>query len=387
MPAHRNHMDVWTLVAVLLLMVLSLGVVYSASATWMMLKWGESERLLGSHAVKVLMGFLAIFLFMQIPYGVYERISKPVLITAIVFLAVTLLFGTVENGARRWLRIGAIGFQPADLARFALVTHLAAMMAKKGEKMREWKEGFLPGMIWILLTTVLILLQPNRSTGAILFLTGMLLLFLGGARMKHIVLTLSAGIPLLVGYIVSSRYGLDRVMVFIRGFSNVDAMSHQLRQGLIGFGNGGIFGLGPGNNKQRDLFLPDSYGDFVFSIVGEEYGLIGAVVIMGLFVLLAVRGMRIAAHAPTPFGRNLALGISLSFALYALVNAGVTLGILPTTGVPMPFVSYGGTSMIFSCAAVGVLLSISRQTDLYPRLRAPAVPPTPPAPAVGQVYK
>ncbi len=386
MAAHRNHMDVWTLVPVLLLMVLSLGVVYSASATWMMLKWGESERLLGTHAVKVLLGFLAIFLFMQIPYGVYERISKPVMIIAIVLLAATLLFGRVENGARRWLPLGFFSFQPADLARFALVTHLSAMMAKKGEKMREWKEGFLPGMIWIALTAVLILLQPNRSTGSILFLTGMLLLYLGGARLKHLGLTLGAGVPLLAAYIVSSRYGLDRVMVFFRGFTNVDAMSHQLRQGLIGFGNGGILGLGPGNSKQRDLFLPESYGDFVFSIVGEEYGLIGAVVIMGLFVLLAVRGMRIAAHAPTPFGRNLALGISLSFALYALVNAGVTLGILPTTGVPMPFVSYGGTSMIFSCAAVGVLLSISRQTDLYPRLRTPAVAAAPAVPAAGKVY-
>jgi cell division protein FtsW len=387
MPAHRNHMDVWTLVAVLLLMVLSLGVVYSASATWMMLKWGESDRLLGSHAVKVLAGFLAIFVFMQIPYGVYEKISKPVLIIAIVLLVATLLFGTVENGARRWLRLGFVSFQPADLARFALVAHLSAMMAKKGEAMRDWKQGFLPGMIWILLTTVFILLQPNRSTGAILFLTGVIMLFLGGARLSHIGITLGAGVPLLAAYVVGSRYGLERVMVFLRGFTNVDAMSHQLRQGLIGFGNGGIFGLGPGNSKQRDLFLPESYGDFVFSIVGEEYGFIGAVVIMGLFVLLAARGMRIAAHAPTPFGRNLALGISLSFALYAVVNAGVTLGILPTTGVPMPFVSYGGTSMIFSCAAVGVLLSISRQTDLYPRLREPAVARPTTAPAVGQVYK
>ena len=380
-------MDVLTLTAVLLLMVLSLGVVYSASSTWMMLKWGESDRLLGNHAVKVLVGFLAIFVFMQIPYGLYEKISKPVLITAIVLLMATLLFGTVENGARRWLRLGPLSFQTADLARFALVAHLSAMMAKKGEAMRDWKEGFLPGMVWILLTTVFILLQPNRSTGAIMFMTGMLMMYLGGARPAHIALTLGAGVPLLVAYIVASKYGLARVMVFIQGFTNVDAMSHQLRQGLIGFGNGGIFGLGPGNSRQRDLFLPESYGDFVFSIVGEEYGLIGAVVIMGLFVMLAVRGMRIAAHAPTPFGRNLALGISLSFALYALVNAGVTLGIFPTTGVPMPFVSYGGTSMIFSCAAVGVLLSISRQTDLYPRLREPSAPRAPSAPAVGQVYK
>ena len=136
---------------------------------------------------------------------------------------------------------------------------------------------------------------------------------------------------------------------------------------MIGFGNGGIFGLGPGNSRQRDLFLPESYGDFVFSIVGEEYGLIGTLFIVGLFLVITLRGIRIARHAPDALGRYLAMGITAAITLYALVNGAVTLGLLPTTGLPMPFVSFGGSSMLFSAAAVGVLLNISSQTDLHPR--------------------
>ena len=162
--------------------------------------------------------------------------------------------------------------------------------------------------------------------------------------------------------------------------------NYQLRQGIIGFGNGGIFGLGPGNSRQRDLFLPESYGDFVFSIVGEEYGLIGTLIFLTLFLLILLRGIKIARNARDELGRCLALGITASVTLYALINAGVTLGILPTTGLPMPFVSYGGSSMLASAAAVGVLLNISSQTDMHPRLRSARVKEAQPQPAVGNVY-
>jgi cell division protein FtsW len=173
------------------------------------------------------------------------------------------------------------------------------------------------------------------------------------------------------------------------GGGTTGAPNYQLTQGIIGFGSGGILGVGPGESRQRDLFLPESYGDFVFSIVGEEYGLIGTIFFLALFLTIMLRGIRVARHAQDDFGYMLASGITLTITLYALVNAGVTLGILPTTGLPMPFVSYGGSSMVFSAAAVGVLLNVSSQTDLHPRLAC--VPQsTPPAeaamPAVGRVY-
>ncbi len=386
-PSQRNHIDLATLIAVLILMVSSLGVVYSASSSWAEWKTGESAAFLGRHAIKVLLGFLAIFIFLKIDYKVYRTITKPLLIVAVVLLGVTLGLGGEVKGATRWFRLGGLGFQPSEFARYAVLFHLCTMLAVKKDQVRQFSAGYLPMLIWIGAVTLLVLLQPNFSTGAMIFGLSFLLLYVGRARLSHIALTFAALVPLLVLYMVSADYRMRRIMGFL---GSGDHTNYQLQQGMIGFGNGGIFGVGPGMSRQRDLFLPESYGDFVFSIVGEEYGLIGTLFIVALFLIIMLRGMRIARHARDEFGRYLAVGITASITLYALVNAGVTLGVLPTTGLPMPFVSYGGTAMVFSCAAIGVLLKISSQTDLHPRLvqTADNVRPVEPrqSPAVGSVY-
>jgi cell division protein FtsW len=388
MRSQRNHIDLTTLLAVLILMVLSLGVVYSASSTWAMEKFGESEKVLGSHAAKVLAGLLVMFVFMHINYKKYMEITKPVLLITILVLGVTLAMGGEIKGATRWLRFGGFGFQPSEFAKFALVFHLCVLIATKKERIRDLKSGFIPMMVWIGVITMLVLLQPNFSTAAMIFTVSLAMLFLGRAKLSHITLAVGALVPLLVGYMLSAEYRLRRVMSFISGAGTVaEKSNYQLWQGIIGFGNGGIFGLGPGQSHQRDLFLPESYGDFVFSIVGEEYGLIGTMFILLLFLTILLRGMKIAKNARDDFGRMLAAGITISISMYALVNAAVTLGILPTTGLPMPFVSYGGSSMLFSSMAIGVLLNISSQTDMHPRLiQAPdGVRPMEPAHAAGKV--
>jgi cell division protein FtsW len=236
---------------------------------------------------------------------------------------------------------------------------------------------------------VLVLLQPNFSNGAMIFAISLVMLFVGRAKLSHIALTFVALVPPLIVYMLSAPYRMKRIMGFIDFSKETGAkVNHQLWQGIIGFGNGGLFGVGMGESKQRDYFLPESYGDFVFSIVGEEYGLIGTLAILALFLTIMLRGMRIAKYADDDFGRLLAVGITASITLYALINAGVTLGILPTTGLPMPFVSYGGSSMLFSSMAIGVLLNISSQTDLHPRftLKSLMKRPPRPEPVVGQVY-
>ncbi len=388
MKQERNHIDLAVFIAVLTLMVLSLGVVYSASSTWMMEKWGESGRLLGSHAAKVLTGFVAIFVFMQIDYHKYRKLTKPALLIALAFLAVTLAVGGEVKGASRWLRLGGFGFQPSEFAKYALVFHLSVLFAEKKDRIRDFKTGFVPVIVWIGVVTVLVLAQPNFSTGAMIFVISLVMLCAGRARLSHIAMTAGALLPLLAGYMVLADYRMRRVMSFFDGSGA--HTNHQLTQGIIGFGNGGLLGLGPGGSRQRDLFLPESYGDFVFSIVGEEYGLIGTLFFVLLFLIIMLRGMKIAKHAPDDLGRALAFGITATITLYALINACVTLGLLPTTGLPMPFVSYGGSAMVFSAAAVGVLLNISMQTDLHPR--AAGVPdgvrPLDPVrtPAVGKVY-
>lgn len=366
--AQKNHIDLATLIAVLTLMVLSLGVVYSASATWALEKFGESSRLLNSHALKIILGIMALFIGVSIDYRKYRRLTKPALILAVLLLIVTLFLGGETKGATRWLRIGGLGMQPSEVAKFALLFHLCTLIATKKDVVRDFKRGFLPMTIWIGLVTGLVFLQPNFSTGAMIILISLVMLFVGRARITHLVSSALLALPVVGLYVLSAPYRLARVQSFLNGQAGSETVNYQLWQGIIGFGSGGLFGLGPGESKQRDLFLPESYGDFVFSIVGEEYGFVGTMFFMGLFLLIMLRGFRIAKYARDEYGRLLAVGITGTITLYALVNAGVTLGLLPTTGLPMPFVSYGGSSLVFSSFAIGVLLNISAQTDLHPRM-------------------
>jgi len=389
MPTRRNHIDLPVLIGVLVLMVVSLAVVYSASSTWALEKFGESERLLGSHAIKVLAGFALIFVFMNIDYKSLRRFTKPALIIALVILAITLALGGEVKGAARWLRLGGFSFQPSEFAKYALIFHLAVLMAAKGEKVRDFKLGFLPMAIWIGAVTLLVLVQPNFSTGAMITVISFTMLYAGGAKISHMAGAIAAALPLLAIYMMSAEYRRVRILSFLSGHADqLGGASYQRWQGIIGFGSGGILGLGPGASRQRDFFLPESYGDFVFSIVGEEYGLIGTLFIMAIFLLIMLRGLKIAKHASDDFGRDLAIGITASIALFALVNAGVTLGILPTTGLPMPFISYGGSSIVFSSIAIGVLLNISSQTSMHPRSgkARETVPVEKQVPAVGSVY-
>lgn len=386
MKMQRNHIDLTTFVAVLILMVMSLGVVYSASSAYAFQRFGESEKLFGSHALKVLLGFAAIFVFMQIDYRIYRKITKPALIGAVVLLLFTIAMGGEVKGASRWLRLGGFGFQPSEFAKYALIFHLSTLIAEKQDRVKDFKTGLFPMLFWIGGITILVLVQPNFSTGAMIFVISMVLLYLGRAKVSHIALSAGSLVPLLVVYMLSAEYRMRRILSYVGGsIDTPTAGNHQLRQGIIGFGNGGIFGLGPGGSRQRELFLPESYGDFVFPIIGEEYGLIGTLFIVSLFLAIMLRGMKIAKHAPDDFGRMLAMGITTAITLYALINAGVTLGVLPTTGLPMPFISYGGSSMLFSSMAIGVLLNISMQTDLHPRLTGAAdgVRPIEPARAAG----
>ena len=372
--AQRNHIDLPTLITVLTLMVLSLGVVYSASSTWAMEKFGESNRLLNLHALKVLLGLVALFVGMTIDYRKYKKLTKPAVILSIIFLTITLVLGGEVKGATRWLRFGGLSLQPSEFAKFALLFHLCTLISTKGDVIRDFKKGFLPMMVWIGSVAVLVLLQPNFSTGSMIILMSIVMLFISEAKFTHLFVTVGAAIPVLAAVAVARPHVIARIKSFIDGSSSGGHQNYQLMQGIISFGNGGLFGVGPGLSKQRDFFLPESYGDFVFSIVGEEYGLIGTIVFMGLFLVLLLRGFRIAKNARDDFGRLLAIGITSVVTLYALVNAGVTLGILPTTGLPMPFVSYGGSSLLFTSFAVGVLLNISSQTDMHPRLEKTPAP-------------
>ncbi len=390
MASEKNHIDRITLFVVLILMVASTVVVYSASSSWAMQKMHSSAGLVNKHIAKILVGLVAMFFGINMDYKKYKPLTKWVLLGSIVLLFAVRVLGGEVKGAARWLSIGGFSVQPSEIAKFALLFHLAFLLSNKRDKLADFKTGYMPLMLWIGLVVLFVMIQPNFSTGSMIFALGMILIFVGGARIKHVFLSLSALIPALLIYMVSAEYRMKRILSFV-GFGGDETVTstanYQLLQGIIGFGNGGLFGVGMGQSKQRDLFLPESYGDFIFAIVGEEYGLIGTIIFVGLFLTILLRGLKIAKYAPDDFGKYLAIGITSTIVLYAIANALVTLGLMPTTGVPMPFVSYGGTAIIFSSFAIGVLLNISSQTDLHPREREFVERPVVKIePAVGKIY-
>jgi len=346
----------------------SITVVYSASASYSWAKFDDFNYMMGKHASKIFMGIIMLFLGILVNYRLYLKISRYMLIATIVLLVATLLMGAVTKGATRWISVAGFTVQPSEFAKIALLFHLASILAQGETLIRDLKQGFLPAVGWIIGVAGLVFLQPNFSTGIMILIISFTLLFIGRAKMKHILVTLGAAVPVVLAYLMTKPNQFGRLVNFFSSHGMQPDKNHQVLQGIIGFGSGGILGVGPGESKQRDFFLPESYGDFVFSIVGEEYGFIGTFLFIAIFAVILFRGFRIAKHAPDSFGRVMALGITFTVTLYAFVNAGVTLGLLPTTGLPMPFVSYGGSNLLATAFAVGVLLNISRYTELHPRI-------------------
>jgi cell division protein FtsW len=364
-----SHIDWLILLPIVGLLMFSVAFVYSASASFAMVKFGSSEQLFWNHAIRVLLGMGLLIAVAKIDYHVWQNVTTSIMLIAIGFLIVVFFIGVETKGASRWVRFGPINFQPSELAKFAVVFHTAALLAQKKVFVRDWRKSVLPVMLWSLPVVGLIALQPNLSTASVIFLITLVMLFMADADLKHVGLVVLVGAGVGGIYAVSAAYRLNRLKAFF-GMGDADeAVRYQLDQALIAFGNGGITGVGPGQSRQRDWFLPESYGDFIFSIVGEEYGFLGVALLLSAFVLVMWRGYAVARKAPDAFGRLLAAGITTTLAIYAFVNAGVTCGILPTTGLPMPFISYGGSSVFFSAIAVGTLLNVSSQAGVWVRTR------------------
>lgn len=386
MKQRTGHIDLWIFLSVLALMMFSVGVVYSASVSISGMRHdGDFNYLVRNHTIRVVMGIGALFVGMFVNYHFYQRISKYLLVIALLLLAYTLVGGTVVKGAQRWVAFGPVRFQPSEFAKFALVIHLAVLLAAKQRYIHHFRNSFLPLLFWILAVVGLVFLQPNFSTGAILLGISFMVLFVGRVKITHLVAVALAGIPIVLIYAVSATYRWNRIMAHFTDDGGGVAGNYQVDQAIIGMGSGGIFGVGMGMSKQRELYLPESYTDFIYAIVGEEYGLIGAVLILALFAIVMVRGMKIAKRATDDLGRFLAVGITCTITVYAIVNAMVTTGLLPTTGLPMPLLSYGGTTIIFTAYALGVLLNISMFTRIRPR--DIVVHDEPAGPRVGELYQ
>jgi cell division protein FtsW len=341
------------------LMLLGLILVMSASSTYSEFKFDSVYHLFNSHLFKVIFGFVFMGIFCVIPYEIYKEYSKPAVIFISFILLLTLIIAPSYKGAGRWINLGFITFQPADAAKLILIIHLATLIESKRHLVNDFKSGFVYLFFWVIIICGLILIQPNISNAILLAFSSIVLLYIGGAKFTHILASSAACLFAGgIGAMVFS-HSRERIFSFISNLGNSGDLNIQVRQALLGLGSGGIFGVGIGHGKQSNLFLPEAYGDFIFAVMGEELGFIGAVFVITTYLVLFIAGVIIAKRTADRFGQLLAFGISFSIILYAFINVAVSTGLFPTTGLPLPFISYGGTSLIFLCISIGILINIA----------------------------
>lgn len=352
-------------VLVMLLVGFGLVMVYSASNVLSMAQYGKSTVFLTGQLTKALAGFVLMFVVGAIDYRIWQRLAKPILWLSILFLLVLVVpvagrFTPEINGARRWIVLPGFQFQPLALARLALVVWMAATMVRKGGRLERLSDGVGPLVFVPIVMAALLLLQPDFKGATMLLAAAGMMLYLGGVRFRHLVALGAAATAVLAAVLVIEPYRLRRIAAFFDPDHDVQGLSYQIHQSLISLGSGGWLGIGLGGSKQKFAFLPAAYNDFIFSIIGEELGILGTLFVLGAFLYLGWLGFRIARRAPDPFGFLLASGLTTVILMGALVNMAVVTANLPTTGLTLPFISYGGTELVIQLVMVGILLSVSR---------------------------
>lgn len=355
-------MDHVLLFVTLTLALMGLVMVFSASAIVAGNRFQDPEFFLKRQIAWLGFGVLLMHLTSRIDYQLWKRLSIPILIGMVVLLVMVLVpsLGVAAKGARRWLRWGLISIQPAEMVKLVLVIYLAAYLAKKADKLTSFRTGLLPVLIVVGVLSGLVLLEPDLGTVVVMGLVTVCLLFLGGGRIHHLLGLGLCAIPVVLILVLGSSYRRQRLMTFLAPWKDAADAGFQITQSFLAFGSGGPFGVGLGEGKQKLFFLPEAHTDFVLALIGEELGLAGTASVIVLFALFVWRGFQIASRARMPFGKYLGLGITLLIGIQALVNAAVVTGLLPTKGLTLPFVSYGGSSLVVSFVGVGMLLSISR---------------------------
>jgi cell division protein FtsW len=358
----RVAMDHTLLGITVILALIGLVMVFSASAVVAGNRFHDPGFFLKRQLIWLTCGLVLLHLVSRIDYIWWKRLAIPLLGLMIILLVLVLVpsFGVVANGARRWLRVGPILLQPAELAKLIAVIYLAAYLAKREDRITNFLGGLVPPLLVIGVLGGFVLLERDLGTVVVLGSIAISLLFLGGARLSHLVSLGLCAVPVVLVLVLSSKYRRERLMTFLAPWKDASDAGFQITQSFLAFGSGGPFGVGLGEGKQKLFFLPEAHTDFVLALVGEELGLVGTGAVIVLFALFVVRGFQVAARARMPFGRYLGMGITLLIGVQALINASVVTGLVPTKGLTLPFVSYGGSSLVTCMVGVGILLNISR---------------------------
>jgi cell division protein FtsW len=363
--SHKGHHDRTLLFAVLFLLVVSVVMVYSSSSVVALTTYNDPAFFMKRQIVWALVGLVVMGITMRLDYRKLENQGTAIglAIVSLVLLAAVLIpgIGREVNGARRWLRLGILSFQPSELAKFALVVYMSYFIAKKGERIRDFMNGIVPAYVVTGIFLLLSMRQPDFGAAVTLGMVACILLFAGGANFLHLAGTAAAILPVVYFAVMHKAYRLKRILAFLDPWSDPHGSGHQIIQSFLAFGSGGVFGRGLGEGRQKLLFLPERHSDFIYAVIGEELGLIGALVVLVLFLIVLWRGIRVAFAAGDQFSRLLALGITLLVCMQGLINMAVVTGLVPTKGIALPLVSYGGSSLVLTLAGLGILLSISRE--------------------------
>ncbi|HIJ82194.1 MAG TPA: putative lipid II flippase FtsW [Desulfuromonadales bacterium] len=341
--------------------------VYSASNIMADKRFHDGFFFLKRQGIFALLGFGLMLAVMHIDYRIWKKLAVPALLLCLVLLVMVLIpgIGGKAGGSSRWIKLPGFNLQPSEMAKLALIMYMAYSLDKKQDKVKSFAVGIFPYMIVLAILIGCLALQPDLGGALTLVAVAMTMLFAAGTRLSHILSMILLALPLLA-YKLSKGYHKGRMEAWTNPWSDPEGKGFQIIQSWLALGTGGVFGRGLGEGKQKLFYLPEAHTDFILSVVGEELGFLGVLVIIGMFFLLVQRAMRISVAAPDTFGRFLALGIAVLFGIEATVNMGVVTGLLPTKGLALPFISYGGSSLLISLFAVGILLNISSGLKIEP---------------------
>ena len=353
--------DYVILIPTLLLVGMGLVATYSASSFLAAHKLGDSYYYLKRQGIFCLLGLCLMVFAKNIPSTIYRKLVYPFLFISLTLLILLFVpgIGIRVGGASRWLNLAGISFQPSELSKLSLALYISYSMAKKGPNMAIFSKGFLPHLFVAGSFMVLILLQPDLGTAIIIGCWFLILLFVGGVSLLHLFSLMLLAVPVVSWLIWRADYRLKRWWAFVNPWDDPQGLGFQIIHSFLAFGSGGIFGVGLGNSKQKLFYLPEPHTDFILSIVAEELGLVGLATIIVLYCILVMRGIKIALDARDLYSSYLALGISSLIGLQVMINMGVVMGLLPTKGLTLPLISYGGSSLVISLLSIGILLNIS----------------------------
>jgi len=357
----KNNPDYILMFVVFALVSIGVLMVFSAS-TIMARQLGDAFYYIKRHLFSLIVGMLACYVGYRVNYKEWSKWSFHLLMLSIflLFLVYVPGIGMKISGARRWIDLGIYTFQPAELAKISLIMFVSTQLVNIKDNIKDFMKGIAPILIPTLFIGFLIFRQPDLGTTFVIVMTSIMLIFIAGARMKHILLLFGAGFASTLIAIYTSGYRARRMIAFLDPWKDPQNVGFHIIQSLIAVGSGGLLGLGLGGSKQKFLYLPQNYTDFIFAIFSEEMGFVGAIVIIILFFIFIARGLRIALNAPDKFSMLLSSGIMFWIALQMFVNIAVVIGLMPTTGIPLPYLSYGGSSIVITLFATGILLNISR---------------------------